>query len=201
VKKACVFIFLGLEFDNKTLRALLKEYNVLNHFFAVQSVKAALAERMIRTLKTKIYKFLSYQGGAKRYVHVLDDLVDSINKTVHKKLQMSPNEVTFENQDVVFNRLYPNFYSTQFGSYFGLGKRKKLKFSHRVGDVVRRVILYEKTFHKGYRANYSKEMYFITDALHSSPPMYLLCERNKDGSKGDSINGKFYGKELVKVDP
>ena len=51
--------------------------------------KCAIAERFIRTLKNKIYKYL--RAIAKNvYFDFLDDVVDKLNNTYHRTIKMKP---------------------------------------------------------------------------------------------------------------
>ena len=50
--------------------------------------KSVVAERFIRTLKTKIYKYI-YNV----YIDKLDDIVDEYNNTYHRTIKMKPVDV------------------------------------------------------------------------------------------------------------
>ena len=55
--------------------------------------KSVFAERFIRTLKTKIYKYttsISKNG----YMDKLDDLVNEYNNTYHRLIKIKPVDVT-----------------------------------------------------------------------------------------------------------
>ena len=51
--------------------------------------KSVVAERVIRTLKTKIYKYMT-SGSKKVHIYQLDDIVDECNNTYHKTIKMNP---------------------------------------------------------------------------------------------------------------
>ena len=54
--------------------------------------KSVIAERFIRTLKTKIYKYMT---SVKKNVYIdkLDDIVDEYNNAYHKTIKMKPVDV------------------------------------------------------------------------------------------------------------
>ena len=51
-----------------------------------------LPERFIRTLKNKIYKYIT-SIPKKVYIDKLDDIVNKYNNTYHKKIKMKPVDV------------------------------------------------------------------------------------------------------------
>ena len=70
-----------------------------------------LCERIIRTLKNKIFKHMT-AIQANIYFNVLDNIANKYNNTVHRTIKMKPIDVTFEsyakyNED--FNRKDPKF--------------------------------------------------------------------------------------------
>ena len=54
--------------------------------------KSVDAERSIRTLKTKIYKYMT-SVSKNVYINKLDDMVDEYNNTYHRKINMKPVDV------------------------------------------------------------------------------------------------------------
>ena len=51
--------------------------------------KSVTAERLIRTLKNKIYKYMT-SISKNVYIHNLDDIVKEYNNTYHKSIKMKP---------------------------------------------------------------------------------------------------------------
>ena len=71
--------------------------------------------------------------------------------------------------------------------------RHSKKYKFNVGDFVR-LSLRKHLFKKGYKANFTEEVFKITERLLRTPEVYKvqdLLER--------SISGTFYVKELQKV--
>ena len=54
--------------------------------------KSVVAERFIRTLKTKIYKYMT-SVSKNVYIDKLDDMVNEYNNTYHRTIKMKPVEV------------------------------------------------------------------------------------------------------------
>ena len=55
--------------------------------------KYVVPERLIRTLKNKIFKQMTAISKTV-YFDVLDDIVNKYNNTVHKTIKMKPTDVT-----------------------------------------------------------------------------------------------------------
>ena len=75
----------GTEFFNKHFKDLMKTeeiqlYNTYNE------TKASVVERVIRTLKTRMWRYFTAKR-TRRYIDVLQDLVDSYNKSKHRSIQ------------------------------------------------------------------------------------------------------------------
>ena len=56
--------------------------------------KSIVAERFIRTLKTKIYKYMT-SISKNVYIDKLDDIVNKYNNTYHSTIKMKPVDVKF----------------------------------------------------------------------------------------------------------
>ena len=54
--------------------------------------KSAVAERFIRTIKNKIYKYMT-SVSENVYIDELDDIVDEYNNTYHRTIKMKPIDV------------------------------------------------------------------------------------------------------------
>ena len=54
--------------------------------------KSVVAERFVRTLKTKIYKFMSLVSK-NVYVIKLDNILYELNNTYHRTIKMKPADV------------------------------------------------------------------------------------------------------------
>lgn len=176
----------GTEFWNQYVRNILNENNV-KHYGARTVVKAAQAERAIRHLKTKIYKYFVKYKTARTYLTDLQKIVDGINNTEHKAHGFKPSDVSLENQDIVFEKLYPNFYKNRMTG---------AKPIFRVGDIVR-ISKLRTPFQKGFRENFTKELFEVIKVVrHRHPPVYKI----KSLEDNAEVAGTFYAEEMVKVD-
>ena len=67
-----------------------------------------MIERFNRTIKERIFKYLS-ANNTRKYVDVLDLLVDLYNNTIHSSIKMTPVVASRkENENKVFRNLYPD---------------------------------------------------------------------------------------------
>ena len=91
---------MGREFLNRPFQTWLKQHHV-EHFYTQNfDTKASIAERFIRTLKEKLWRYFTYTNN-RRYVEVLPALVESYNNTYHRSIRRAPNSVNSENQETV----------------------------------------------------------------------------------------------------
>ena len=136
--------------------------------------KSVVAERFIRTLKTKIYKCMT-SVPKNVYIHKLDDVVDEYNNIYHRTIKMKPVDVTDD-------------------TYIDFEKEvhdKDSKF--KVGDHVR-ISKYKNIFAKGYTSNWSEEVFVIKKVKNTATWTYVINDLN-----GKEIIGTFYEKELQKI--
>ena len=104
-----------------------------------------MIERFNRTIKKVCVRYFSAHNRRK-YVDVLEVLVDQYNNTIHSAIQMTPMEASRkENENKVWRNLYPEF----------VGKTLTPKFS--IGDHVR-ITKKKKIFDKGYTQRWPEEI-------------------------------------------
>nr|CAH7768797.1 unnamed protein product [Callosobruchus chinensis] len=82
----------GLTFFNKYFDSLMKEYGV-NHYNVFSEKKAAIVERVNRTLRNIMWKEFSLQGNYK-WLHLLQKVVDRYNNKKHRTIGMKSAGVT-----------------------------------------------------------------------------------------------------------
>ena len=114
------------------------------------------------------------------YFDVLDDIVDEYNNTYHKTIKMKPVDVGDDS----------------FAEYNGVtfneeSNEKDPKF--KVGDHVR-ISKFKNVFAKGYKPNWSEEIFIIKKIKNTVPWTYIINDLN-----GEEIVGSFYEKELQKT--
>lgn len=69
----------GKEFYNSTMKRLLEKYNI-NHYSTFSYMKASIVERLIRTIKHRLYMEFSLHGSYK-WLEILPQVIDSYNDT------------------------------------------------------------------------------------------------------------------------
>ena len=136
--------------------------------------KSVATERFIRTLKSKIYRYMT-SISKNVYIDILDDIVNEYNNTYHTTIKMKPIDVkdnTYINTDKETNDKDPKF---------------------KVGDRVR-ISKYKNIFAKGYTPNWSEEVFVIKKVKNTVLWIYVINDLN-----GEEIMGTFYEKELQKT--
>lgn len=169
----------GGEFLNRDFRKFLADKNVT--FFQTHNVetKAALVERFNRTLKNKMFKYLT-ANNTRKYIDVLDKLVESYNRSVHRTLGMRPIDVSAADVEDVWQKQYGKIGSAQ---------RPKLT----VGDAVR-IVNVKSRLDKGYLPGWSEEYFLVDKILQTKPITYLLRDL-----LGEVLEGGFYEEEVQKI--
>ena len=87
--------------------------------------KSVVAERFIRTLKYKIYKYMT-AISKNVYINKLDDIVNEYNITCHRTIKMKPVDVkdnTYIDFEKEVNDEDPKF---KFGDYVRISKSKNI---------------------------------------------------------------------------
>ena len=185
-KPKMIFADKGLEFYNQSFVGLLDSIHVTLYSTSTVYIKAASAERAIRTLKSRLYKLMTYNRSWK-YLEYLQEVVNSINKSKNRTIGMSPSQVTKDNYQLVFQKRYG-------------AKHVKKKASFQIGDHVRaRDIM--GTFKKEFRPSFSKSIYLVKTLKKSNPNMYKVAAVDSLGSEIADVSRAYYSPELVLVTP
>ena len=111
--------------------------------------KSVIAERFIRTLKNKIYKYIN-SISKNVYIDKLDDIVNKYNNICHSTIKMKPVDV-------------------KSSTYIDSSKEnndKDPKF--KIGDIVR-ISKHKYIFAKGYTPNWSEEVFVIKKFKNTVP--------------------------------
>ena len=162
------------EFYNRSMKLWL-EKNDIEMYSTHNEGKSVVAERFIRTIKNKIYKYMT-SISKNVYIDKLDDIIDEHNNTKHRTIKMKPIDVkdnTYINIDKEVNDKDPKF---------------------KVRDHVR-TSKYKNIFAKDYTPNWSEEIFVIKEIKNTVPRAYVINDLN-----GEEIIGTFYERELQKID-
>ena len=81
----------GSEFGNSSVKEWLKD-NDIEMYLTHNKGKSNLAERFVRFLKTKIYKYMT-SISQNVYIDKLDDIVNEYNNKYQKTIKMKPVDV------------------------------------------------------------------------------------------------------------
>ena len=138
--------------------------------------KSVVAERFIRAIKNKIYKYM-ISISKNMYINKLDDIVHKYNNKKHRTIKMKPIDVKDNTYIDVSKEINDN--------------DPKFKVDNHV-----RISQYKNIFAKGYTPNWSKEVFVIKKVKNTVPWTYVINDLN-----GDEITGTFYEKVLRKGRP
>ena len=169
VKPNKIWVDNSSEFYNAFFKKWLRD-NYIVTYSTHNEGKSVVAERFIRTLKSKIYKYMT-SISKNVYIDKLDDIVSEYNNTYHSTIKMKPIDVkdnTYINTDKEINNKDPKF---------------------KVGDRVR-ISKYKNIFAKGYTPNWSEVVFVIKKVKNTVPWTYVTNDLNDE-----EILGTFYEKE------
>ena len=162
----------GSEFYNNSFIKWLKDKDI--EVFSIHNeVKTVVAEGFIRTLKTKIYKYLTSMSK-NVYIDKLDDIVGEYHNTYHRTIKMKPVDVK-DNTHIDFEKEFND-------------KDRKFK----IGDHVK-ISKYKNIFAKGYTKNWSENLFVIKKVKKTDPWTYVINELNVG-----EIVGKILRKRTAK---
>ena len=91
----------GSEYKNNQVKKFLKD-NRVNHIFTYYETKANYAERVIKTIKLKFFKYFTSKEMF-RWIEILTDLTYSYN---HRSIKMTPHEANQKNNYQVWKNQY-----------------------------------------------------------------------------------------------
>lgn len=172
----------GGEYDSSKFRKFMKTHEITYNTTNNPDIKCSIAERVIRTIKGRLFKYLTYKNTYK-YVDVLDKIINGYNESYHRTIKMTPKQVN----DCNILEVYQNIKDSQ--KVPATRKIPKLK----VGDYVR-ITKSKGVFDKGYSANWTLEPFRIKSIATRNPPVYYL-----DDLAGEEISGTFYEHEVQKI--
>jgi len=175
----------GGEFTNRVVQQFLKDRGV-QHFVTQNEVKANYAERVIKTIKGKIFKYFT-KKQTYEYVSHLQDFADSYNHTYHRSIKMKPADVNHSNEAELWQQQYGTL-------LFQTDNRINRKFKFNLGAHVR-ISYLRTTFMREYNEKWTGEIFTVRNRyMREGLPIYELQDYS-----GDDIEGTFYEEELQLV--
>lgn len=182
----------GQELDNKDVNAVWKKWGV-KHYITHNQPQANYAERSIKTIKSKLYKYMK-RNKTWKYIDVLQNVVKGYNNTKHRSLGMAPAEISTRNE---MDSRVMQYVIRQKGLRKKTTKKitaKKKPFKLKLGDTVR-IPFTKGKFDREYDERFSPEVYKITNRYRRQGiNVYSLEDLGKE-----KIQGTFYQDELQKV--
>jgi len=133
-------------------------------------------------MKEKVFKYFT-ANSTRKYVDILDKLVDRYNNPVHSSIGMTPKEASEKKNEVkVWRNLYGNY-----------THQKRMTPKLKVGDKVR-ITRQKGVFEKGYAARWTEEVFTVSEVRYTDPITYKIVDYNNE-----EIKGTFYEQELQKA--
>ena len=168
-----IWVDQGGEFYNNVFKKWLSGNDIIMYSTHNEG-KSVVAERVIRTLKNKLYKHMT-ATGKNVYYDVLDDVVNKYNNTKHNTIKMKP--IYVKNN----KRVYIDEHNEKDGRF-------------KEGDRVR-ISKFKNILAKGYTPNWGTETFIVDKINDTVPYRYNLKDINDK-----EIIGSFYDKELQKTE-
>ena len=118
-----IWVDKGNEFYNRRMKSWLDKTDIEMHPMHNEG-KSVVAKRFIRTLKNKIYKYMT-SISKNVYIDKLDEIINKYNNTYHKTIEMKPVDVN-SSMYIDFNK-ENNKEGSKFkvGDNVGISKYKK----------------------------------------------------------------------------
>lgn len=186
----------GKEFTNRLVLNLMRERNIR----MVQSKnihKAAIAERVNKSIQVLIYKYLTNHGVV-RYIDVLPEIVSTYNNRKHRSLDyMTPNEA-----DKIKNQMkVRSIHIMKYGKLATIKKKRIMrgrKNKFKIGDTVR-IKTYAQapsSARRAYLQQFHGELFTISD-INSRLPITMYEIKSMDTE--ETVSGGFYANELTRI--
>ena len=136
-----IWVDKGSEFYNRSMKSWLEKKNDREMYSTHDEGKSVVIERFIRTLKNRIYRYMTLIWK-NVYIDKLDDIANKYNNTYHKTIKMEPFDVksnTYVNSGKEINNKDPKF---------------------KIGDIAK-ISKYINIVAKSYIPNLSEEVFLI----------------------------------------
>ena len=178
----------GREFISSDMREFFKQHNVLPFTSSHGAIKAGVAERFIRTIKSRIYKYLG-DNQTRNWIDVVHSLASAMNHSYCRVIGMRPIDVTPKNAMEVWRHVY--------GDSLRADRGKQHHPPIHQPDTLVRIARERTPFHKGYLPTFSEEIYRVGRTKSSAKP--TTYEIIDDDAGKRPLKGRFYDRELSKT--
>jgi len=153
---------------NQFMKNISDRYRIIIYSL-VPPIKGGRVERYNQTLKNRLERYFT-ENETKKWIDVLQDIVNSINNTTNRITKKTPNEVTASDDEEIWGLRHPV---------------KKAMCKLEIGDIVRTIIKKKDLGAKGYEQNWSNEKYKIFAVFESpsSACYYKVYHKNENNKK------------------
>ena len=179
---AGLYTDLGSEFIGAPFAELCAKHGIHQIFLKNSKLKAQIAESHVKILMRKVTRFTAARN-TKSFVDHLNEIVAGLNDRYIDSLGCSPNQVTAENAEQVFERKYSK----------DLSAAPVEKF-HK-GDRVRVRLQFQSAFRKKYRQSFSTEIFRVKRVASKPPTLAYVLEDDS----GYEVEGLYYAEDLVRA--
>ena len=163
----------GSKFYNKSMKLWLEKIDT-EMYSTNNKRKSVFAERFIRTLKNKTYKYMT-STSKNVYIGELEDIANKYSNAYHEAIKMK----------------LVNLKSNRYIDFSKKNNKESPKF--KIDDNVK-IRKYKNIFPTCYVPNWSEEVLVIKKVKNTVLWIYVISDL-----KGEEIVGKSYGKELQKA--
>ena len=171
----------GKEFTSNIIEKFFKTAGI--HHFVTQNVgKANYAERVIKTIKNHLQRYMTHHQ-THRYIDIVPDVNKSYNLSYHTTIGMAPSEVNKDNERAIW-----------WMTYWPKKKIKKQTFKFDVGNLVRITYL-TNVFTREYDEKWTGEIFKIARRFRREGLVLYKLNDFED----EPIKGTFYQPELQKI--
>ena len=176
------------DFTSDKFQRLMDEKEIV-HFVTHNEKQANYVERFIKTLKSRISRYM-IEKNTRKYIDVLQKIVTSYNHTWHSGIRSEPVNVNKQNEKQLWWQMYwPK------EPYVKKKKKPKIKFALNIGDRVRTTYI-RSPFHRAYDSKWTGEIFKISRKfIRQGQPIYKLVDWYNN-----HVKGTFYEYELQKIE-
>ena len=148
-------------------------------YYAYSDKKAAVVERVQRTLRARLGRFFT-KNRNNIWIDNIEDIVRSYNNSIHGSTLMMPSAIKVEHTDLIFKRLFPKSVAKSSPKFVS-------------GNSVR-IVAFRRFKQKEYEKSWTSEIFTINTVLDTDPFTYTIQDQ-----KGEIVLGSFYAEELQHV--
>ena len=188
----------GGEYYNNKVQKICQKHNVKMYSVHNYKMKASYSERVIKTIKGKLYKLFTHFNSY-NYLDHLQDVVKSYNNSKHAGLLgMTPNQVHIITNEMVLQDLTRKMIKQKYTNY-GAIKRGRWQLDFSIRSLIPEnthvrllAVNADNIFNKSYLPLFTQEIFKVHSVNRNSNPItYTLSDLNNE-----VIEGRVYRNEI-----